>query len=106
MIIKTVKYYEFKSRNKHNGVLSLDYELISENGERTSFGDLVVGEEDVLYVDDCESQLTPPQKQILELLKKGVRPKDVAKILDTTTQNVYWTQRKIRILREQTERKV
>ena len=96
---------EFKSRNKHNGVLSLDYELISDNGEKTTFGELIAGEQDVMYLDTCEDQLTPLQKQILGLLLKGVPPKDVAKRLNTTPQNVYWTRRRMRLLREQTERK-
>lgn len=95
---------EFKKRAKHQGVLSLDYETVTD-GVRGSLAETIVGDEDVLYIDDCENQLTPLQKQILGLLKKGTRPKEVAKLLGCTTQNVYWTQRKIRILRGQADRK-
>jgi DNA-directed RNA polymerase len=95
---------EFRRRAKHQGVLSLDYETVTD-GVRGSLGDTIVGDEDVLYIDDCEHQLNPLQKQILGLLKKGLPAKDIAKQLGCTRQNVQWTQRKIRILRGQADRK-
>lgn len=96
---------EFRSRNKHKGLLSLDYELVADNGEKMSVGELIPGDPDVPYIDTCEDQLTPLQKSILELLKKGLPTKVIAKALNTTHQNVRWTRRKMRILREQNERK-
>ena len=90
---------EFKRRNKHYGVLSLDYEIVGAYDEKIPLGDLIVGDEDVMYVDDCENQLTPLQKKIVDALKSGMTPKAVAKAVGTTPQNVYFTQRKIRILR-------
>ena len=95
---------EFQSRNKHQGVLSLDYEIFNENGEKTPMVEFIVGEEDVGYVDVCANQLTPLQTKIMQALKKGMTPKQVAKVVGTTKQNVYFTQRKIRILREQADR--
>ena len=89
---------EFKRRAKHSGVLSLDYETTTD-GVRGSLGDTIVGDEDVLYIEDCANQLTPLQRSILDLLKKGFTAKEVAQTLGTTTQKVYFTQRKIRILR-------
>ena len=90
---------ELKRRSKYQGVLSLDYEYSGENGVKVPFGDMIAGDEDVMYIDDCEEQLTPQQKQILELLKKGLDSKEVAEILGTTTANVTRTRRKIRLLR-------
>ena len=89
---------EFKRRAKHNGVLSLDYETTTD-GVRGSLGDTIVGDEDVLYIDDCADQLTPLERSILDLLKKGFTAKEAAESLGTTLHKVYFTQRKIRILR-------
>lgn len=93
---------EFRRRAKHQGVLSLDYETVTD-GVKGCLGDTIVGEEDVCFVDCCENQLTPLQLRIVDLLKKGVSVKEIAEILDTTPQNVYFTQRKIRILRSRTD---
>jgi RNA polymerase sigma factor (sigma-70 family) len=89
---------EFKRRSKHQGVLSLDYEVGTPD-DKTPLGDLIVGDEDVLYVDDCENQLTPLQKKIVVALRSGMTPRAVAEAMETPLQNVYFTQRKIRILR-------
>ena len=94
---------EFKRREKHTGVLSLDYEATGSGGERVPFSDFVVGEEDVSYVDDCSHQLTPLQAKIMAALKKGMTPQEVAKVVGTTVQNVHFTRRKVRILRERTD---
>lgn len=91
---------EFKRRAKHQGVLSLDYET-DVDGMRSSLGETIVGDEDVVYIDDCSNQLTPLQRQIVDLLKKGATKEEIAKTLNTTTQNVLFTKRKIRILRSQ-----
>jgi RNA polymerase sigma factor (sigma-70 family) len=98
LCIKHAICKEFRRRLKHKGVLSLDYEYVTD-GDICTLGDSIVGEEDVCYIDCCEDKLTPLQRRILELLKKGVPPYEVAEILGTTHQNVYFTQRKIRILR-------
>lgn len=94
---------EFRRRNKHVGVLSLDYEATGSGGERVPFSDFVVGDEDVTYIDDCYQKLTPLQAKIMDALKKGMTPKEVAKAVGTTTQNVHFTRRKVRILRERTD---
>lgn len=90
---------ELNKRSKHQGLLSLDYEYTDKFGEKFPFGDLIVGEEDVMYVDDCEHKLTPKQRQISKLLQKGIKGKDIAKMLGVTHQYVSWVRRKIRLLR-------
>lgn len=95
---------EFKRRAKHQGVLSLDYETVTD-GVRGSIGDMIVGEEDVPYIDCCEHHLTSQEKHILDLLKVGLQSKEIAEQLNTTEQTVNRTKRKIRILRSQSDRK-
>lgn len=95
---------EFRSRAKHKGILSLDYEYEGVgNNARYTLADTIVGEEDVCFVDCCEDKLTPLQRRIVELLKKGISSKEIAEILGTTEQNVSFTRRKIRILRSRTD---
>ena len=94
---------EFRRRNKHQGVISLDYEIIGDSGEKAPLSEFVVGEKDVTFIDDCSSQLTPLQAKIMAALKKGMTPKEVAKAVGTTTQNVCFTRRKVRLLRERTD---
>jgi RNA polymerase sporulation-specific sigma factor len=91
---------EFRRRAKHKGILSLDYDVHDGDGKTTPFGELIVGEPDVCFVDYCDERLTPLQKQIVDELKKGLTPKEVAEVLGTTHQNVYQTQRKLRLLRD------
>ena len=98
---------EFRNRNKHNGVLSLDYEVTNDNGERTPIIELVMGDEDVAYVDVSVdlTRLTEQEQKIYELLVVGVEPEEIVRQLNTTHRNVAWTKRKIRLLRQHAERK-
>ena len=92
---------EFRNRAKHHGVLSLDYEVDGEDGERTSFGDFVVGSEDVGYVDvEFDSySLTEKETQIFEAYKQGLTADEICEIVGCPKQLVWKTMRKIRILR-------
>lgn len=92
---------EFKQRAKHQGVLSLDYEVDNGEGDRAPFGSFVVGQEDVGYIDvevDVE-KLTPTQLQVFKLFKIGVPTKEIARTLGVSRQCVWQTMRKLRILR-------
>ena len=97
---------EFKRRAKHQGVLSLDYETLTD-GVKGSLADTIVGEEDVAYVDvDVnQSKLNETERKVYELLVDGVQPMEVAKQLNISHQMVYATRRKLRILRSQDDRK-
>lgn len=98
---------ELQNRKKHYGVMSLDYEVVGDDGERTPMVELIMGDEDVAYVDVSVdlSRLTETQRQIYKLLVMGVEPNEIAKRLNTTHQNVVMTKRKIRLLRKYAERK-
>lgn len=92
---------ELRQRNKHSGVWSLDYMITNENGEVGTFGDCVVGEEDVGYfeLDAKTHRLTEKQLKIYELLLTGASAKEIAERLGITPQYVSWTRRKLRLLR-------
>lgn len=94
---------EFRKRAKHQGILSLDYEI--KNGDTTcdfvTLGDLIVGDEDVPYFDigiDL-SKLNEKERQIAELLPTGMTQVDIARKLGVSKQYVNRTIRKIRTMR-------
>jgi len=91
---------EFRRRAKHQGILSLDYEVDNE-GERTTFGDFIPGDEDVAYFDigiDLGS-LTAREREIAELLTIGMEQKAIVDKLGVTKQYVWKVKRKIKALR-------
>lgn len=91
---------EFRNRAKHQGTLSLDYE-VDNDGEKTTFGDFIVGEEDVAYVDfgvDMNS-LNQKEQLIAELLTNGVNQEDIVSRLGVSKQAVWKTIRKIKAMR-------
>ena len=92
---------EFRYRNKHQGVWSLDYVVTNENGEVGSFGDCVVGDEDVGYIDVefDRSRLCEKELAICDLLMDGVEPLEISKRLNISHQYVYATRRKMRKLK-------
>lgn len=92
---------EFRNRSKHQGVWSLDYTVTNENGEVSSFGDCVVGDEDVGYIDTefNRSRLREKELAICELLMDGVEPLEISERLSVSLQYVNATRRKMRILR-------
>ena len=87
---------ELRNRTKHSGVLSLDYE-VGNDGERTALGNLIVGDEDVIYVDVDTSHLTSREKQIFELFQTGLDQAEIAKHLGVSKQYVWKVMRKARI---------
>ena len=91
---------EFRRRAKHQGILSLDYE-VENDGERTTFGDFIVGEEDVSYVDfgvDLES-LNPKEQLIAELLTNNVEHDEIVDRLGVSKPCIWKTIRKIKAMR-------
>lgn len=89
---------EFRRRMKHQGVLSLDYEVTDNDGEKASFGDFLIGAEDVLYVDKEVNGLSQREQQIFELFQSGLRYSEIAVKLGTSRQYIWKTMRKVRTL--------
>ena len=87
---------EFRRRMKYQGTLSLDYELNGEDG-RSTLGELIVGDEDVVCCEVNTDSLTDRELQILELLQKGLSQSDIARRIGVTRQAVWAAMRKIRI---------
>jgi RNA polymerase sigma factor (sigma-70 family) len=92
---------EFKQRTKHQGVLSLDYEVDDADGKRVPFSNVIVGQEDVGYVDiDVDiDQLSPTQIKVFELYRIGVPNNEIATTLGVSRQCVWQAMRKIRKMR-------
>ena len=91
--------FEFKRRKKHSGTLSLDKELGVEDGAMKTFGDLIVGEDDVGFVDykGFLTTLSDRQKDVLELSERGFDTDDIADMLDVSTQSVNASKRQIKL---------
>lgn len=93
---------EFRKRAKHQGILSLDYEVDNGEGGTCAFGDYLVGEEDVSYVDiginlNC---LTDREKEVAELLTSGMNQVDAAKKLGVSKPYIWKVKRKIKSMRD------
>ncbi len=92
---------EFRRRAKHQGILSLDYEIDDGEGGTSTFGEIITGDEDVSYFDigiDL-TKLNKTERQIAELLPTGMSQVDIAKKLGITKQYVWSTIRKIKAMR-------
>lgn len=88
---------EFVSRKPYSEMLSLDYEV----GDDCVFADLVVGEEDVDYVDDSFYDiLSQDEKQIVQLENEGYSTAEIAEVMGLTVQKVQQTIRRIRRILE------
>lgn len=89
---------EFRYRKKNSGVLSLEYPVTDSDGDTGEFGDFIVGEEDVAYVDKDAfyEQLTPRQMEILNLWLRGLSIDEIVDVLDCTKQAVWKTIRKVK----------
>lgn len=81
---------EFRNRKKHNGVLSLDYEMTDDRGEDVSLGELCVGEEDVEFVDLVEfnKRLTPKDREIIGLRQQGLTTAEIGKIFGCSSTTI------------------
>lgn len=91
---------EFYNRKKHKHTLSLDYPVLGDDGEASSFGDFCVGDADVDFVDTepFYDQLTERERRIIELKEGGVSVTDIARELKCGEKTVYATLRKLKSL--------
>ena len=103
--IKTHIQDEFRSRAKHNGVLSLEYEVTVGKSpcDTVMLKDTIVGDDDVDYIDPDDgidfTKLNPKQQEIFRLKKEGKTNREVVDALGVTRQYVSSTLRKIRMMR-------
>lgn len=92
-----IRHY-FRDNKKHKNILSLDYEVRGKDGEPKEFGDLLVGEEDVDYVnvEDVYNNLSSKDKEIFNLRCAGMNNTDIGKYLGCSHQAIQQRVRKIR----------
>jgi RNA polymerase sigma factor (sigma-70 family) len=92
--------YEFRKRAKHQGILSLDYEVDTEEGTIT-VADMIPGDEDVCYLDYGinVNKLKPREKRVFELLQGNMTHSDIGRELGISTQAVWSITRKLRKMR-------
>lgn len=90
---------EFRKRKKQSGVLSLDKELGVEDGAVKTFGALIIGEDDVGFIDykGFLTTLSDRQKDVLELSERGFDTDDIANMLDVSPQSVQASKRLIKL---------
>ena len=91
---------EFIRRKKYKGDLSLDFPSRDDDSASVSFGDLIVGENDINYVDiqPFYKQLNNREKEIFNLLYEGLEQDEISNRLgiSQTTMNTYI--RRLRLL--------
>ena len=97
-ILNAIKM-ELRNRNKHYGVLSLEYETNTEDGKIT-FGDLIEGDSDVEYVDvsHVRNKLTVRQQKVFDLLVKGLSKAEIGRQLGMSRQNINDVMRRIKLV--------
>jgi RNA polymerase sporulation-specific sigma factor len=97
---------EFRRRKKHQGILSLDYEVDCGDGEKTTFGDFCVGDEDVQYanIEYATDQLSTRENEIITLKRSGLNICEIGKKLGVSKQYVWKVVRKLKTLIEQSNR--
>lgn len=92
-------YKEFQRRCRHKDVMSLGYPIATSDKDcATTAGDLIVGEEDVDYVDyeSFYEQLKPKEKLIVDYRRMGLTNEEIANKLGCHENSV---SRKVRELR-------
>lgn len=89
---------ELRKRRKHYNMLSLEYDVVDENGEPDNFGNFLVGEEDVLYLDldGFYNQLDPVEKEIYRLRQEGMSVIDIASEFGCSRDAIYQRMRKMK----------
>lgn len=89
---------EFRDRKKYHGVLSLDYEYSNDSDEDITLKDMVVGQDDVDYVDTTfiYQNLNPLECEIVDCKRKGMTTIEIANQLGCSKKTVATKIRKIK----------
>ena len=82
---------EFVRRKPYSNNISLETKV----GEEGTLADILIGEDDVDYVDDTEfhEQLTRYELDVMALVKRGYTNAEIAVMTDTSIQKVQKTKR-------------
>lgn len=95
---------EFYSRKKYKNQLSLDYDVVGEDGHPGKFSDYYIGKEDVDYVDleGFYNSLTQTEKEVFNLRQSVGTVAEIANRLKCSKESVYQKLRKIKLVWEET----
>lgn len=90
---------EFVARKKHHGLLSLDYEVTTDDGG-VPFGDLIEGDKDIDFIDidPVMKKLTPTEREVLTLLADGLSPSEITEKFGWSRERTNFIMRKIRLV--------
>ena len=90
--------HEFRDRKKHQGVLSLDYEYSNGADEDITLKDMIVGQDDVDYVDTTfmYQNLNSFESEIVDCKRKGMTTIEIANQLGCSRKTVATKLRKIK----------
>lgn len=90
--------YEFRDRKKHNGVLSLDYEYSNGSNEDITLKDMVIGQDDVDYVDTSfiYQNLNTFERELVDCKRQGMTTGEMAHRFGCSHQNISKHIRKIK----------
>ncbi len=90
--------HEFRDRKKHIGVLSLDYEYSNDSEEDITLKDMVVGQDDVDYVDInfIYQNLNPLECEIVDCKRNGLTTTEIANQLGCSKKTVATKLRRIK----------
>lgn len=96
---------ELRNRNKHKGILSLDYEIADEDGHTVTVGEMCGEEDDTSIVDtNYESlyeTLTERQQRVWDLSDQGYNVKEIAAKLTLSRATIWSELREIERLKEE-----
>lgn len=89
---------EFRSRSKHQEILSLDYIVTTSEGDKVPFGDVIPAEQDSTFTlaEFDERVLTPNEQAVFRLFRQGYNTDEVGKILGKSKQAIHQALRNIR----------
>lgn len=81
---------EFRSRKKHDGVLSLDYKYSKYDKDNATLKEVIVGQDDIDYsdVDFIYENLNPVECKIVDCRRKGMTTYDIAREFGCSRQNI------------------
>ena len=89
--IRSAIGYEFRKDCKRIKTISLDAEReANHHGDTVTLQDFIVGDIDVDYVDTTPLYkiLTPPQREVFDLLQQGMSRSDICKTLGISKQAI------------------
>jgi len=91
---------ELKRRKRHKNTLSLDYPVNTPDGDVDSFGSLIAGDKDVdlFDVQPFYDSLSAKDKEVFDVLRKGVTNRELAKELGVGVSTAHSYTRRLRTL--------